>query len=287
MGDMAAGFESREFSAQDGIRLFYREYGDSAAVRTPVLCLPGLTRNTADFHDFACRYASERRVVAMDYRGRGKSAYDPEPDNYRPDVYVGDVLHLLAAAQLPRAIVVGTSLGGLLAMSLSAQRPTVLAGVVLNDIGPEIDPAGLDRIKHFLAEDMRPGNWDEAVAKVKQVSLDAAPDFTEADWMALARRSFWENEKGDIRLDFDPALGTRFLKDGPLPDMWPLFGGLRHIPTLAVRGELSDVLSAETFDRMIEMNPDLLQVRVPNRGHVPWLDEPECIVALDEFLAGL
>lgn len=281
------GYRRRHYSAGDGLRLCYREYGDPAASATPLVCLPGLTRNAADFHDLASRYAPERRVVALDYRGRGRSAYDPDPRNYRADVYVGDVLHLLAAANIPRAVVVGVSLGGLLAMFLAAHRPGVLAGVVLDDIGPEIESAGLEWIRRCLARDMRPGAWDEAAALTREVALDAMPDLSDDQWMAVARRSFREDEAGVIRPDFDPALADAFAKEGPLPDLWPLYGGLGRVPTLAIRGALSDILSAETFERMAEAKPDLVRVEVPNRGHVPWLDEPECVAALDGFVSGL
>ena len=281
------GYRRRHYSAGDGLRLCYREYGDPASSATPLVCLPGLTRNAADFHDLAGRYAPERRVVALDYRGRGRSAYDPDPRNYRADVYVGDVLHLLAAANIPRAIVVGVSLGGLLAMFLAAHRPGVLAGVVLDDIGPEIESAGLEWIRRCLARDMRPGAWDEAAALTREVALDAMPDLSDDQWMAVARRSFREDEAGVIRPDFDPALADAFVKEGPLPDLWPLYGGLGRVPTLAIRGALSDILSAGTFERMAEAKPDLVRVEVPNRGHVPWLDEPECVAALDGFVSGL
>ena len=291
------GFESRTYSAQDGLRLFYREYGDVASDRTPsdltppnltpIICLSGLTRNSADFHDFALRFSPHRRVIALDYRGRGRSAYDPNPQNYRAGVYASDLLHLLMAANISRAVVVGTSLGGLLAMSLAAQRPAVLAGVVLNDIGPDIDGTGSDNVSQYLAADMRPRTWDEATAMVKDISSDAAPDFSDAQWMALTRRSFREDENGNIRVDFDPAVGAAFLKAEPLPDLWPLYGGLRHVPVLAIRGAISDMLSSATFDRMAEIKPDLVRITVPNRGHVPWLDEPECVAALDTFIPNL
>lgn len=281
------GYRSRHCSAGDGLRLFYREYGDPASSATPLVCLPGLTRNAADFHDLAARYAPGRRVIALDYRGRGRSAYDPDPRNYRAEVYVSDALHLLAAANVPRAVVVGVSLGGLLAMFLAAHRPGVLAGVVLNDIGPEIESAGLEWIRRCLARDMRPGTWDEAAALAREVALDAAPDLAADRWMTVARRSFREDEAGVIRPDFDPAVAVAFAKEDPPPDLWPLYGGLGRAPTLAIRGALSDVLSAATFERMAEAKPDLVRVEVPNRGHVPWLDEPECLAALDEFVSGL
>ena len=281
------GYRSRHCSAGDGLRLFYREYGDPASSATPLVCLPGLTRNAADFHDLAARYAPGRRVIALDYRGRGRSAYDPDPRNYRAEVYVSDALHLLAAANVPRAVVVGVSLGGLLAMFLAAHRPGVLAGVVLNDIGPEIESAGLEWIRRCLARDMRPGTWDEAAALAREVALDAAPDLADDRWMTVARRSFREDEAGVIRPDFDPAVAVAFAKEDPPPDLWPLYGGLGRVPTLAIRGALSDVLSAATFERMAEAKPDLVRVEVPNRGHVPWLDEPECLAALDGFVSGL
>ncbi len=287
MSAAGQGYRPRQYSAQDGLRLFYREYGDAVLPGTPLVCLPGLTRNAADFHELATRYAPARRVIAPDYRGHGRSAYDPDPRNYRAETWLGDLLHLLAAANVPRAVVVGTSLGGILAMLLAAQRPGVLAGVVLNDIGPEVESAGLERIGSILARGMRPRTWDEAAAMTREAALDAAVDFGDDQWMALARRSFREDEAGVIRPDFDPALGGAFSRDGPPPDMWPLYGGLRRVPTLAVRGDLSDILSAGTFDRMAEVKPDLVRVRVPRRGHAPWLDEPECADALDGFLSAL
>jgi len=287
MGVTSEGFESRTYSAQDGLHLFFREYGDALSGPTPIVCLSGLTRNSADFHDLALRLSQHRRVIALDYRGCGQSAYDPRPQNYRADVYASDVLHLLMATNIWRAVVVGTSLGGLLAMSLAAQRPAVLAGVVLNDIGPDIDGDGLDNVRQYLAADMRPQTWDEAAVMVKDTSLDAAPDFSDAQWMALARRSFREDETGNIRVDFDPAVGAAFLKAEPMPDLWPLYGGLRNVPVLAIRGALSDMLTSATFERMAEIKSDLVRITVPNRGHVPWLDEPECVTAVDAFISNL
>ena len=180
----------------------------------------------------------------------GSIGVRPESANYRAGVYASNLLHLLMAANISRAVVVGTSLGGLLAMSLAAQRPAVLASVVLNDIGPDIDGTGSDNVSQYLAADMRPRTWDEATAMVKDISSDAAPDFSDAQWMALTRRSFREDENGNIRVDFDPAVGAAFLKAEPLPDLWPLYGGLRHVPVLAIRGAISDMLSSATFDRM-------------------------------------
>ena len=161
---MDGRFVQKEFSAQDGLRLSYREYGDAASGHTPILCLAGLTGNAVDFHDFALHYGHDRRVIALDYRGRGRSAYDPDPGNYWPDVYSDDVLQLLAAANMHQPVVVGTSLGGLLAMMIAVQRPTTFTGVILNDIGPEIGTTRLERIKYHLANGVRPENWIQATA---------------------------------------------------------------------------------------------------------------------------
>jgi pimeloyl-ACP methyl ester carboxylesterase len=280
----ATRFRDIRFSAPDGLRLRYREYGPLVPSAVPILCLAGLTRSSADFHHVALRYASDQRVVALDYRGRGESDYDPDPANYRPEVYMGDILALLAAADLTRVIVIGTSLGGLLAMSLAAYRPAVLAGVVLNDIGPEIDPAGIERIRGYVGQDVRPRNWNDAVDQVRSGFADAYPTFTPSDWEALTRRTFRVDADGSIRLDYDMSIGRGFSHAPPPGSFWPLFGGLAAIPTLVLRGALSDILSPVTVARMRAAKPDLRAVTVPDRGHVPWLDEPAAVEAIDLFV---
>ena len=163
-----AEFRERSFSARDGLRLYFRDYGDPLSPRAPVLCLGGLTRNARDFESLAPHLAAHRRVVCPDYRGRGRSDYDDDWRNYTPAVYLRDILDILTALDLHRVVVIGTSMGGLLAMALAVTRPGALRAVVLNDIGPEIDPAGLARIKTYVGGDERPADWDRAVSFVKQ-----------------------------------------------------------------------------------------------------------------------
>jgi pimeloyl-ACP methyl ester carboxylesterase len=278
------GYAERTYSAQDGLRLHYRDYGDTLSPDLPVLCLTGLTRNARDYHGIAVRLAETRRVVCPDYRGRGRSAYDPDWRNYHPRSYVGDILQLLVAADLHRVVVIGTSLGGLLAMGLAVARPTALAGVVLNDIGPVIDAAGLDRIRGYIGRDHPQDDWDGAVAFVKQ-TFSTVGEKSEADWRRIAEGTFRRGTDGKLHVDWDVALARRLAQAAIVPDLWPLFRALRRIPVLALRGALSDVLTLDTFDRMQREHPALRRVTVAQVGHTPTLDEPEVRHAFDAFLA--
>ena len=278
-----AGFRARTFTVGDGTQLYYRDYGDRLSSKTAVFCLSGLTRNSKDFDRLATRLAPNRRVVALDYRGRGRSDYDSNPQNYLPETYVRDVLDLAAVTGIHRAVVVGTSLGGLVAMGLAVARPTLLAGVVMNDIGPEIPVAALKRIGSYAGKDETFANWDDAIAECKARYGSAHPGKSDADWVELARDSFIE-KAGRIVPDYDIRI-TKARAANPPPDLWALFGALNRIPVLAIRGALSDVLTAETFDKMAAAKPDLIRVTVPQCGHNPSLDEPEVRAALDPFLA--
>lgn len=275
------------FTSQDNLRLYYRDWGDPLSPRLPVLCLPGLTRNSRDFESFARRLSPSRRVVCPDYRGRGRSAYDPDCNNYQPASYIGDLRHLMAASGLHRCVVVGTSLGGLLAMSLAAAQPTALAGFVTNDIGPAVNPGGLGRILDYIAEDRPQPDWPSAVAAMRAL-FPMLGLRTEEDWLAFARGTFREGEDKLLHYDWDvrlvkPLLDPRF----SLGDLWPLYRAAAAFPMLALRGEISDVLSRETFERMAEIKPDLIRVTVPGLGHAPTLNEPEAKEAIDDFLARL
>ncbi len=275
--------QERRVTAQDGLSLCFRDYGDRQSSRTPVLCLGGLTRNSKDFDELARRLTADRRVVCPDYRGRGRSDYDADWRNYRPEIYIRDILDLLTAAGLHRVVVVGTSLGGLLAMGLAVARPTAIAGVVLNDIGPEIDGAGLANIVEYLRGHAAQPDWNSAVVFLKKNFKNLSIN-TDEQWRNFALKLFREEPDGTLRQDFDPAIARPFGRnDGAQPDLWALFRALRQVPTLAIRGGVSDILSAETFDRMAEEKPDLRRVTVPDVGHVPFLDEPECVAAIDEF----
>lgn len=281
-------FTENFYRSRDGLQLYYRDYpGD--AHKAPVLCLHGLTRNSRDFAALAAHIAPARRVIVPDQRGRGRSQYDPHWLNYHPGTYLEDMWTLLRELSVERLIVIGTSLGGLMAMLMAATRPQMLAGVALNDIGPEIDPVGAARIQSYVGRLPPVRTWDDAAAQMKMTFGAAVPEYDDRQWHELARKSFDEGEDGVPRFAADPKIGdaVRSIPRPPnaVPAMWLAFGQLRTIPALALRGANSDVLSATTFERMQREVPGLVAVTVPNRGHVPLLDEPASLGAIDAFLA--
>jgi pimeloyl-ACP methyl ester carboxylesterase len=245
-----------------------------------------LTRNSKDFDDLARHLSPRWRVLCPDYRGRGRSAYDQDWRRYLPQTYVADVGQLLAAIEVRRVVVIGTSLGGLLAMAMTAAMPAVLAGAVLNDIGPTIEAAGLVRIRQYLAA-LRPvRDWRAAALQL----AEAIPDWpakTDAEWLAVAHATYRQEADGWLRPDWDPAIAKPF--DEPSgtapPDLWALFKGFGNLPLLAVRGERSDILSAETLSRMHEAAPHMASVTVPGVGHAPALKQPVERAAIDALLA--
>jgi pimeloyl-ACP methyl ester carboxylesterase len=278
----------RHFTSADGLRLYYRDYPAAEPGRLPVLCLPGLTRNCRDFESSALRIQRTRRVLSPDLRGRGRSQYDPNFMNYHPGTYVADLARLLADAGVAEVILFGTSLGGILSMLIAAGTPQVPAAVILNDVGPEVAPEGLQRIASYVGKHAPVHTWQEAAEQMRAMYGVAMPDASDTDWMAFARRSYSEVDGVPV-LDVDRGVGeaVRAAPAGAAPDLWPLYAALKPVPTLAIRGELSDVLSPATFDRMQREKPDLRRLTVARRGHPPLLDEPECFAAIDEFLAEL
>lgn len=284
-----AEFRESYFSSHDGLRLHYRDYGNPHSPRTPLLCLSGLTRNSNDFHEFALRHSASRRVVCLDYRGRGRSAHDPDPMHYEVSVYLDDIQHLLAVTHLRRVIVAGTSLGGILAMAMGAVIPTMLAGVILNDIGPDVKEDGRQRIAGYVGQAVQVPDWDAAVAHLRKGYAKAFPVLDEAGWRRIARGTFAENATGGLALTYDLSISVALREQAktPLPDLWPLFRSLRPLPVLALRGALSDILTADTFIRMKREHAGLIAVIVPDVGHVPMLDEPVAEAAIDAFLADL
>ena len=276
----------RWFESADGLRLYYRDYAPEAPGRLPVLCLPGLTRNSRDFEHVALRLRRERRVLCADLRGRGRSQHDPNWRNYHPGTYLGDIGRLLEHAGVERCIFFGTSLGGILTMLTAAAQPQRVAAAILNDIGPEVDPAGLARIASYVGRYAPARTWPEAVATVRATYQIALPDLTDEQWADYARRSYSDVD-GVPRLDMDPNIGeaVRAAPAAAAPDLWPVFAALASVPTLVLRGASSDILSSATLERMQAAKPDLARVEVPNRGHVPLLDEPEAVAAIDAFLA--
>ena len=289
MRDDAEGvWRDRFFSTDDGLALYFRDYGDPAASATPLLCLPGVTRSSKDFHDLARRHAPERPVVCPDYRGRGRSAYDPDWRNYRPHTHLADVLALLTVAGLDRVVALGTSAGGILAMALAVARPGALAGVVLNDIGPEAGAEGGARILRDAGRDPQPADWADAARMLREAWGEAYPLWGEDHWAAVARQTFIEADEGGLRVDYDLNVARALRMTGGIPaESRQWFGALANIPTLAIRGALSDILGAHAFEEMAIMKPDLVRITVPDVGHAPDLGEPECQAAIDAFLARL
>lgn len=287
---MSAGWADRTWTSSDGLALYARDYaGSGGPARLPVLCLHGLTRNSADFEDLAPWIAATgRRVLAPDVRGRGRSSHDPRPSNYTPATYAGDVLDLMDAAGVGRALIVGTSMGGIIAMVMAGMRPTAVAGAVLNDVGPNLAPEGLTRIASYAGKVARPTNWDEAADVAKAINGAAFPHYGAKDWRAFARRLFAEDERGRVRWAYDPQIVAPLKEAGPqalAPDLTPLFLALATgRPMLLVHGALSDLIDAPRVAAMHALAPHMAQAEVAGVGHAPMLDEPEARDALQRFL---
>ncbi len=276
----------RNFTAQDGLRLYYRDHGDRQSGALPVLCLPGLTRNSADFEDLARRLCPGRRVVCPDYRGRGRSQYDRKRRNYLPETIVNDVVHLLAVADIHRAVFIGASFGGLVAMAMAVAAPSTVAGLVINDIGPEFNHAELQRLLALLGTDRPQPDWQAAETAVREMF----PTLAFADpgtWQKMARNTYREDDDGMLHFDWDVAIVHALPPGRRRADYWHLFRAIRRIPTLALRGENSPMLSPGCFDRMALENSSLIRQTVAGAGHTPTLEEPEARVAIDAFLATL
>lgn len=273
------------YPSSDGLRLYARIYPAQQAGGLPVLCLPGLTRNSRDFAALAQHMSARHEVIAADLRGRGLSAWDPDPTHYHLTHYVEDAWSLLDSRGTERAVIVGTSLGALMGMVM-ATRPDRIAGVVLNDAGPELDLAGLLRIGSYAGKLPPVRSWAEAAAQARTVHEKAVPGLTDEQWMDYARRNYRESAAGVPVPDMDPKIASGFKQPptGPL-QMWPLWAQITGVPMLVIRGGVSDLLSASTVERMLREKPDLEHLTVPNRGHTPLLDEPECLQAIDGFLS--
>jgi len=278
-------------AAPDGLRLHVRSYGPRTASAPPVVCLPGLARTGADFEALAGALAGDpatpRRVIAIDARGRGKSDYDRDPANYTVQVELGDVLAVLTALAIARAVFVGTSRGGILTMLLAAARPTAIAGCVLNDIGPVIEPKGLMRIKSYVGKLPRPASFHEGADILRRLFGSQFPKLSGDDWVAFAHRTF--KEAGSrIVPDYDVKLATTLKSvrpERPLPALWKEFDALARVPVLVVRGGNSDILSAATVEAMRARRASLDVVEVPDEGHAPLLSGREIIDRIGAFVA--
>lgn len=285
------GYAELIVSAADGLRLFARDYGPRVSEALPVVCLPGLSRNSADFHELALALSGDphrpRRVLALDYRGRGRSEYDPDPRNYDIRVELGDVLQVLAAAGVAEAILVGTSRGGLITMAMAAARPALLRGAVINDIGPVIEADGLRRIRGYVGKLPVPTGPAHAVEIAKTLMGAQFGGLDEDDWRIFAQAT-WAETDGRLAATYDPTL-LKALEtldpDAPLPVLWPLFQGLRSVPLLVLRGANSDILSAATVQAMAAAHPNLEAVTLPGQGHAPLLHRGDAIAPIRGFIA--
>jgi pimeloyl-ACP methyl ester carboxylesterase len=274
------------FTAADGLALYGRDY-PAQSDATPLLCLSGLTRNVRDFEPLAHWLGGQRRLITMDYRGRGRSAYAPDPSTYRPDVELADALRLLDELAIDQVSVVGTSRGGIIAMIMAAQYPQRLKGVLLNDVGPVIEKASLLRIRSYLGKTLSFATWDEAADALKK-NHPGFETLSAAEWLAYAKRVFIE-KGGRIINDYDLHLADAFPTDEQIqqaesPDLWPLFDTLLTLPVMVLRAEHSDLLSDTTVAQMKRRHPLLAAHTIKDRGHVPFLDEPDAQAAIRAWL---
>lgn len=272
------------FTSDDGLKLYARDYAGPTTAAPVIVCLHGLTRNSKDFDGLARHLSARARIIVPDTRGRGRSARDGDESNYRPDRYVADVIGLLDLLGVARAHLIGTSMGGLMAMMLVEQAPQRFDSVVINDIGPQVEPAGIRRIMGYVGHGAPASDWRSAAANIRNVNAEAFPDYADRDWEAMARNLHVQIDD-KVVLDYDPAI-ARGLSDGTAaPDLWPLFEGLVAKPMLVLRGELSDLLSDATVVRMRAHSPQIQECVIAQRGHAPSLDEPDARAAIDAFLA--
>ena len=285
----ANGATSTFITSTDGLRLHARCYGRASDSALPIVCLPGLARTAADFEALATALAHDgnhpRRVIAIDYRGRGQSDYDRDPGNYALPVELADVLTVVTALEAMPAIYVGTSRGGILAMLLAAARPTAIGGVVLNDIGPVIEAKGLMRIKGYVGKLPQPANYEEGAEVLRRLFDAQFPKLTAEDWLASARRAF-KQEKDRLVPTYDVALTKTLASidpERPVPTLWNEFDALAHVPVMVIRGANSDILAPSTIEAMRGRHPSLEAVEVPDQGHAPMLAEPDTIARISDF----
>lgn len=280
----------RHVSVSDGLRLFVRDFvPEPRGTALPLVCLPGLTRDGRDFvalaRHFVTRAHTRRRVVAIDFRGRGRSDHDSDPGNYAIGQELQDMLDVLAALEIPEAIMIGTSRGGLVTMQMAAVRPALIAGAVLNDIGPDIGVRGLLKIKNALERIRAPEDWDDAASLLEEAYASQFPRLGRADWADMARRTYVDRSGRPVP-PYDPELLKALARidfSQRLPGMWPQFDALARVPLLVLRGENSDLLPQETLDEMKRRHPALACKVVADAGHVPSLDAAAQLELIEKF----
>ncbi|RAX40568.1 alpha/beta fold hydrolase [Rhizobium tropici] len=294
--DDQSGFLARTIPATDGLKLHVRDYaGDKAAILnpTPVFCLPGLTRNSRDFHQLALLLSRDspapRRVITLDARGRGLSERDPDKSHYNLLVEAQDVLTVCAALDIKQAIFVGTSRGGLILHMLAASRPDVLKAVILNDIGPVLEKIGLADIRDYLNRDRKPASWSEAVEILRENHGSAFTALAEEDWRGMAR-AIYTAVDGKPVADYDPAIAAQMQAldlEAPIPDLWTQFEGFQDIPLMVIRGENSKLLAQSTTDEMAKRHPGTIVKIANGQGHAPILHLGDIPDAIRDFISGL
>lgn len=274
----------RYWTSRDGLKLHYRDYAGPAG-RPPLLMLPGLTRNARDFETIAARFAGDWRVIAVDFRGRGMSEWDPQSARYQPPTYAMDVLQLLDELGIDEAVFLGTSLGGLVTMILALIAPQRIAGVLLNDVGPELNLVGIDRIKSYVGKPIVFRDWDEAIAELRGRHGEVHPAYGDEQWRTYTRRVCRETERG-VEFDYDMAIAEPFeaANSGEATDGWPYYKALAGRPVLVLRGQYSDLLPDPVAERMASEIPNVEVVTVPGVGHAPDLSEPEAVAAIGRLL---
>lgn len=276
-----------EYLSEDGLRLFARDYcqrPDAPAV----LCLHGLTRNSADFEPLCTILAPHYRLIVPDQRGRGRSQWDSNTDNYQPLCYSRDMFTLMDQLQLSRVPIIGTSMGGIMGMLMAAQYPERISALVLNDIGPEINLEGVQQIAGVVRQPIRYKDWPDAIDKIRRYNALVFPDFSANQWEAFAHRTCRESGNGVVP-DYDPGIGQTFANagDAAAPDLWPVFNQLKELPILLIRGATSNILKASTCKAMQQQHPGLQFVELANRGHAPILDEAPAVLAIENFLGSV
>ncbi len=287
-----AAWRDHYWWSNDGVRLHARVYDPPAnadPALPPLLCIPGLTRNARDFDVLAPHLAQRRRVYALSLRGRGESGYAKDAMSYVPLTYVQDVVALLASEGIDRFASVGTSLGGLVTILLAATQHGRVAAAVLNDVGPELNPAGLERIKTYVGQASSFPTWVHAARAIGLANASVYPGWELDDWLVMAKRTHRLTREGRIVPDYDSNIAQPFRLPGGEAgvDLWPAFDALCGVPTLVLRGALSDILSVEAANKMAARLPDVRLVTISGVGHAPTLDEPQAVTAIDELLAKL
>ncbi len=281
-----AGYFDRFWTSRDGLKLHFRDYAGRAD-RPPVLCLPGLTRNARDFSHVAERLAGEWRVICPDLRGRGDSAYAKDSATYNPLQYADDIALLLEQEGITRCVSFGTSLGGLITMIMALGDASRFAGVLLNDVGPELSSEGLERIRGYVGQGRSFPTWMHAARWMEEAQGPVYPGYDLKDWLAMAKRCMTVGGNGRIVFDYDMKIAepiTQPAQEGAV-DLWPAFQALDGRPVLLLRGSLSDILTAATVKKMATKLSDCEAVTVPKVGHAPMLDEPKAVAAIDRLLA--